>query len=391
MNAIVIGAGASGIVAAFKLSEKANVTLLEKNDKCCKKILITGNGKCNYWNKNIDISKYNTDSKDNLKKILENQNKTFNFLDSLGIYPIIKNDYYYPHSETSMSMKEIFTKALEKRVNIVYNTEVLEIKKENNKFKVLTNNKEYEADKVILATGSKAAPKTGSNGASYELLKQLGFKINPVLPALVGLKMNESYLKDWDGLRVGATLKLFIDDELTKESSGELQLTNYGISGICVFNLSSFVSKALNENKKVNIKINFFEENFYDFMQKRQIDLNIEESLESIFNYKLIHIFFKLAKIDKTKKWVELTALEKNRLAKLVNEFEVDIVGTNDFDKAQVCTGGLSLKEVNPLTMETKIKGLYVIGEALDVDGECGGFNLAFAFITGFIAGDENA
>ncbi len=391
MDVIVIGAGASGIIAALKLSKKANVTLLEKNDKSCKKILITGNGKCNYWNSNIDIDKYNTDSKEKLEKILKNKEKTFEFLSDLGIYPTIKDGYYYPHSLSSMSIKEIFDKALGKNVNVVYNTEVLDIKKEDSKFLVLTNNGEYKCDKLILAMGSKAAPKTGSDGKVYDILQNMGLKITPILPALIGLKANESYLKDWNGLRVESRLKLYIDNELVKESIGELQLTDYGISGICTFNLSSIVSKALHSKKKVNIKINFFEEDLYKFMENNKLDLTVEETMESLFNYKLMHIFFKLAKVNKNKKWKELNNREKKNLADIVNNFNLDVVGTNGFERAQVCTGGLSLNEIDSETMETRIKNLYVVGETLDVDGECGGFNLAFAFITGYIVGDKIA
>lgn len=391
MDVIVVGAGASGIIAALKLGEKCKVTLLEKNDKCGKKILITGNGRCNYWNKNIEVSKYNTDSKDNLEKILKRKDETFEFLSNLGIYPTIKDDYYYPHSLSSLSIKEIFDRALNKKIDVKYNTEVLDVKKDNEKFIVITNNGEYRCDKLILALGSKASPKTGSDGKIYEILSNFGLKINPVLPALVGLKGNQKYMKDWNGIRVEGSLKLFVNNDLVKESSGEIQLTDYGISGISVFNLSSITSKALNENKEVRVKINFFEDDFYEFMNKNTLNLTLEETLESLFNYKLMHIFFKLSKVNKDRKWKELSESDKRSLANVINEFNIKIEEVGSFERAQVCTGGLSLNEVNPDTMETKVKNLYVIGEALDVDGECGGFNLAFAFITGFIVGDKNA
>ena len=387
MDVIVIGAGASGIVASLKASEKANVLLIEKNDKCAKKILITGNGKCNYWNKFINSSKYNTDNKEVLDSILNKKEETYEFLCSLGIYPKIINDYYYPHSLTSASIKEIFERNLKKKVKIMYNSNVLDISKVNDKFIVTTDEKKYMCDKIILATGSKAAPKTGSTGDSYKFLNSFNLKINPVLPALVQLKANG--LKEISGLRVEASLKLFIDNEFIKETKGELQITDYGISGICTFNLSNIASISLNKNKKVKVFINFFEQDFKSFIENYKLDLTLEEALESIFNYKLMYLFFKKANVDKDKKIKNLTLDEKDRLSNIINNFELEITETNDFDSAQVCTGGLSLNEVNPKTLETKIKGLYVVGETLDVDGECGGFNLAFAFITGYIAGSE--
>ena len=391
MDVIVVGAGASGIIAALKLSKKYKVTLLEKNEKSSKKILVTGNGKCNYWNSNIDISKYNTDSKEKLEVILSKKDETFEFLSSLGIYPTIKDTYYYPHSLSSLSIKEIFDRALRKNVDIKYDSEVLDVIKENGKFKVITNNGEYKCDKLILAMGSKASPKTGSDGKIYEILEKFGLKVNPVLPALVGLKGNQKYMKDWNGIRIEGSLKLFINNELVKESSGEIQLTDSGISGICVFNLSSLASKALYENKEVRVKINFFEEDFYEFMNKQIHNLNLEETLESLFNYKLMHIFFRLSKVNKDRYWSDLSESDKRSLANVINEFNIKIEEVGSFERAQVCTGGLSLNEVNPHTMESNIDNLYVIGEALDVDGECGGFNLAFAFITGFTVGDLNA
>ena len=391
MNVIVIGAGASGIIAALKISEKANVTLLEKNDKCGKKILITGNGKCNYWNSDINIDRYNTDSKENLEKILSRKEDTFTFLTNLGIYPTIKDGYYYPHSLSSMSIREIFDRSLNKKVKTIYNTEVLNIKKEENGFKVITNNGDYVCDKLVVALGSKASPKTGSDGVGYDILQNMGLKVNPVLPALIGLQANESYLKDWNGLRVEAKLKLFVDKKEEKEVIGELQLTDYGISGICTFNLSSLVSKSLYRKKEVNIKINFFEKDFYKFMEDNKLHLTLEETLESIFHYKLMNIFFKKSKVNKNKYWNSLTETEKRSLANVINDFDLKITGVNGFERAQVCTGGISLNEINPLNMESKIKNLYIIGETLDVDGECGGFNLAFAFITGYIVGDKIA
>ena len=126
-------------------------------------------------------------------------------------------------------------------------------------------------------------------------------------------------------------------------------------------------------------------------MNKQIHNLNLEETLESLFNYKLMHIFFKLSKVNKDRYWRDLSESDKRSLANVINEFNIKIEETGSFERAQVCTGGLSLNEINPSTMETSIDNLYVIGETLDVDGECGGFNLAFAFITGFIAGDLNA
>ena len=391
MKIAIIGGGASGVIASIKASEIGDVTLFERNDKCLRKLLLTGNGKCNYWNSSITKDKYQTDNYNNLEKILTRKEEVFNYLTNIGIYPTIKNDLYYPYSGTSYSIKEILDNKLSK-VNIIYNAKIDNIKKED-KFIITVNNKEYIFDKLILSTGSCATPKTGSDGSGYDILKKFNHTINTPLPALVQIKTNGSYLKDWSGLRVDANIKLYVNDNYIKEESGELQLTEFGLSGICIFNLSSIISKSLYQNKKVKLSINFFKEDFYSFMEQRSkmIDDSLSLQIESIFNYKLSNIFFKLSKINKDIKWQDLSKEEKIIFSNLVNNFEVTVIGTNDFDKAQVATGGLSLNEINPQTMESIIiDNLYITGELLDVDGICGGYNLSFAFITGYIAGELN-
>mgnify|MGYP001091454610 CR=1 FL=1 len=182
---VVIGGGASGLVASILASNSNEVTILEGNDKCGKKILLTGNGKCNYWNEDISIDHYNTNNKEILEKIIteKNQEEVLSFLEKLGIYPKIKNGYYYPYSNQATSVRTLLLKELEKRnIKIVSNFKVTEIKQENNMFMIYSDKEKIVADKVILATGSKACPKTGSDGSGYSLLESLGHHINPVTP-----------------------------------------------------------------------------------------------------------------------------------------------------------------------------------------------------------------
>jgi len=396
---VVIGAGASGMIAAILASKNNNAILLESNDKCGKKILLTGNGRCNYWNEDINITKYNTDNKNNLNEIikLENQKEVLSYLESIGIYPKIKNGYYYPYSNQSSSIREILLKELKiNNVNIVNNFKVENIHYENNKYIIKSIDKEFIADKVILATGSKAFPKTGSDGSGYDIATKLGHKLNFVTPSLTSLIAEESYLKDWAGVRCDVLISLYINDEKIKEETGEIQLTNYGISGICTFNISGIVSKNLKLGKNVKVKINFLPDinnSFYDWFTNRNNNIpnhTIEELLESLINYKLMFVILKKANINKDLKWNDLSEKDKIRLSKTIEEFDINIVDTEDFDRAQVCTGGISLEEINPNTMESKIlPNLYITGELLDVDGICGGFNLAFAWISGYLAGKD--
>ena len=179
--------------------------------------------------------------------------------------------------------------------------------------------------------------------------------------------------------------------------SGEIQLTDYGISGICIFNLSSKIVHALALNKKVHILVNFatFTDNFYSFLENRSNKLksfNISEILEGLFHYKLIQTILKYSQIDGHKTWQSLNENEKRTLVNNFTNLKLNIIGSNSFDKAQCCTGGISLKEINPKNMQCQnIPNICLTGELLDVDGICGGFNLAFAFMTGYLAGKEIA
>lgn len=390
---VVIGGGASGIMASIVASKKHDVILVDGMDKLGKKILLTGNGRCNYWNSNININKYNTDDIYNLEQIINtsNQDTVLKFLESIGIYPKIKNGYYYPYSNLATSVREILIKELEKnKVKVITNFKVKDIKKIDESFFILSENETIKANIVVLATGSKTLPKTGSDGSGYLISSKLGHTINKVCPSLTSLISNSKY--DWAGVRMDAKLELFINDKKVQEEIGEVQLTEKGISGICTFNISSKASKNLDDNVSVNI--NFFpyiETSFFDWLDERSKNLKnytIEELLESIIPYKLMFVFLKKAGINKDSYWYDLTDNEKLRLCDVVTNFELKIVDTASFDKAQVCTGGISLKEIDPNTMESKlVDNLYITGELLDVDGICGGFNLAFAFITGYLAG----
>ena len=376
---VIIGAGASGIIAALKASEQNEVTLLESSDKCGKKILLTGNGKCNYWNNNININKYQTDDINKLEDILKNKDIVLKYLYDLGIYPKIKNDLYYPYSNQASSIEQIFLDELNKRnITIKTNYKVKEIIKKE-KFIIKSDIEEITSDKLIIATGSKALNKT--DDTMFNILKKLNHKINPILPSLVPLKTNK---EDWNGVRCDASVNLYINDKFIKQESGEIQLTDYGVSGICIFNISSIVSKNLYLKNKVNLKINFLPtiNNIYQFIDERNKLLN---------NYNIEELFaiLKQSKIKKEEYWNNLSIEQKNNLCKNIESFELKVTDTLSYDRSQVCTGGVSLKEVDINMESKKIKDLYMIGEILDVDGICGGYNLAFAFITGYIAGSD--
>lgn len=394
----VIGGGASGLVAAIYAKTSATqVILLERNSDCGKKILATGNGRCNYWNSDQDLKHYNSSNKYLLENIITDENKEeiMNFFNRIGIIPKIKNGYYYPYSNQAVSIKNaLITEARRLGVQIYNDTYIDCIRKENNKFIINYNNKTIISDSVIVATGSKAAPKTGSDGNGYDLVKKFSHSVIEVLPALVQLRGEEKYFKDWSGIRSDVKISLYSNDELIKEEEGEIQLTDYGISGICTFNLSRFVSRNLYENKNNYVIINFLpflEQNKISFFEERNELIKgrtLLEFLEGLLNNKLVKVLLNIININSDRKWQDLKYEEKEKLVEIITNFKLEITGTNSFEQAQVCSGGVPLSEIKIKTMESIYQeNLYIVGELLDVDGDCGGYNLSFAWISGMLAG----
>ena len=397
MKIIVVGGGCSGVVAAINAKNKDNeVVILERNNTLLKKLLLTGNGRCNYFNEKYSIDNYHSNNIDLVNDFISDKNITMSkeFFDNLGIVPKIKNGYYYPYSNQAVSIKDILVNEVNRLgIKVIYDTYVEDIEKED-KFIIKTNNEEYICDKLILSTGSFAYPKTGSDGHGYSILEKLGHTIIKPVPALVQLNANSKYLKDWDGVRSDVYLELFEDGEYLTKEEGEIQFTNYGISGICTFNLSHFISRGLEENKKYVVKINFvpfiktlISPWLYEYANKNK-EKDIYELLEGFLNKKLIPIILKESNIKSSKKYDELTKEEKVKLINSLRHFKVEITSTKGFDSSQVCNGGVSLDEINIDTMESKIvKDLYIIGELLDINGNCGGYNLTECWISGILSG----
>ena len=394
----VIGAGASGMMAAAEACKKHRVILIDGNDKCGKKILLTGSGKCNYWNEDITPDKYSSDCPEHLAKILSERNlsETFGKLSAIGIYPKVKNGYFYPYSGQATSVRELFERKIQNgSIELRTEFKAATIQKTQNGFDIFSvDGKRLSCEKVILAAGSKAYEKTGSDGSGYAMAEKLGHCVNNPLPALAGLVSEGKFLKDWEKIRCDAGVTLFANGKEVASDTGEMQLTAKGISGICVFNVSGRVSRLLYQGKRVEAVINFMphlEEGFYAWMENRSRllpDMTLEECLESVFHYKLLFVLLKKAGTDKGLRWKSLNDKQKKSLCDTVEAFRLPILGTENYDKAQVCTGGVSMQEINPDTMEsTLVPGLYFAGEILDTDGRCGGFNLAFAFVSGYVAG----
>lgn len=395
---VIIGGGASGLISSIFAKNKDNeVIILERNSICGKKILATGNGRCNYWNEDQNLRHYNSTSKNLLEKIitLDNQKQIMTLFNRIGIVPKIKNGYYYPTSNQAISIRNaLVTEATKLGVKIYQDALVDKVTHSNNKYIVEFNNKKIIADSLIIATGSKASPKTGSTGIGYTLAKSLGHTIIEPLPALVQLVGQGKYFTSWDGIRSDVNVSLYAANKFIKEETGEIQLTSYGVSGICIFNLSRFASAYLKENKKVEVVINFLpwlKEDAITYFDKRTSLMpsrTIFELLEGLLNNKLLNTFLSILKLDESRKWTNMSKQEKINLINILTNFHLPIIDIKSFDNAQVCSGGVDLSEINPNTMESLInKNLYIVGELLDVDGDCGGYNLSFAWISGMLAG----
>ena len=389
MNKIVIvGAGFSGLVCAINAKNDNNeVLILEKRNIPGKKILVTGNGRCNYFNDKQDINKYHSSNNDFLENIADESSKVIEFYNDLGIVPFIKDGYYYPYSKEATSIRNaLLNKCKELNIEIKTDYKVDSVTLENDTFII---NNDIKCDKLVIATGSMAYYKDEEQLIGYNIAKSFGHNIVKCLPSLVQLKGKGDYFKAWAGVRSEVKASLYVDNYKVKEEDGEIMLTDYGVSGICIFNLSSYATRSLSDNMDVRISINFLpwlNENLYKYLEKR--DTSIESVLSGMLNSKLVDLILNKCNIDKNKKFNELEDSYKDNLVDNLLSFNVEIVGTNDFDKAQVSTGGVDTKEIDKDTFESKlVKGLYFIGEVVDVDGECGGYNITFATLSGIKCG----
>lgn len=395
MKVVIIGGGASGITSAITARRKGyDVVVLEKNSSLLKKLKITGNGHCNYYNEDQDLCHYHSDNSELISMMINSVNleNVSLFFDSIGIIPRIKNGYYYPFSNQAISVcSSLILEAQKLGVVLDTDVEVQEVKK-SNRFQVITTNGIYEADKVIVSTGGMSYQKTGSDGFGYRELKRLGHNINLLLPGLTPLIIANPK-KEWKGIRTDVSISLLENNKLVRKESGEIQLTEDGISGICTMQLSSYISKGLYLGKDERIKINFLpfidEDKFFVFMDNRSRKMKnrtVMELLEGVLNYKLISVILKK---EQNLIWDKCNNKEKESIKENLLSYMVEVVDTKSFDYSQVTLGGVSLLEVNLETMESKkVKDLYITGELLDITGDCGGYNLTIAWITGLIAGE---
>ena len=387
MKVAIIGAGPAGLAAAKLISKENEVVVFDGNNDAGKKLLLTGSGRCNIGNTNNDLSKYHSSNNELIEKIINNKNldKVNKFFKEIGLVIKNKNGYLYPYSEKSSSVLSCLKNSL--NADFRFNTYIENIERKDDKFII----KKEVFDKVIITTGGLSYPKTGSTGEGFHLAKAFGHKVIDLNPSLIALETNTGLEKEWSGTRIEVNVSSYIDRSKIKEEHGELQLTSFGLSGICIFNLSRDIRLALNEEKTCEIKINFcpWTDNLNKYMKENK-DKYLTNICDGFLDYKLTNILLKYLKI-KDKRWCELKIAEKNKFIDTLTNFKVKIKDTKGYLDAQVTSGGVSLEEINLETMESNlVKNLYFAGEVLDLDGDCGGYNLTISFITGLIAGDNH-
>lgn len=404
----VVGGGAAGMMAAIQAARMgAQVTIYERNDRVGRKILSTGNGKCNFSNELMGADYYYGSGKPLVDTIYKSFGKTETkaFFEGLGMRVKDKNGYLYPASEQASTVLDVLRYELGSlRVRIHTEQKVIGIVRQQDTLSIETaEHKKEKYNAVILACGGKAAPKTGSDGAGFLLAKSLGHRIVSTVPALTALRCKEDFYKRVTGVRCDAKLTLQIGNQAVRSERGELQWTDYGISGIPVFQLSRDAAYALKDGRNVTVKINMMPdyeidsqsctsvsaeyETFWANRWVQQKNQTMEQFVTGIVNKKIGLLFLKLAGIKETETASQVSSQRRKKLEELFCSFTVSVKETNSFEQAQVCAGGVDCKEVSKVLESRLIPGLFFAGEILDIDGICGGYNLQWAWSSGSVAG----
>lgn len=401
---LIVGGGAAGMTAAIAAAREGDaVTLLEHTDTLGKKILSTGNGRCNLTNRRQGEEFYHSENPGFPFPALDRFGfeETLRFFGELGLFFRERDGYVYPRSLQAKAVREsLISELSRKTVEIRTGCRIHKAEKmAGGTFLIETEETSFEADALILACGGMAAPHTGSDGSGYRLAESLGHRLIPPVPALTGLFAASNPLKKAAGVRTEGTISLYVEENgkrrLLGSDTGELQITDYGISGIPAFQVSRHGARALSEGKTVSASLNFLPEYRKEEAEELLLHLLSGEGdalriLCGLFPEKLAAVFLKKAGIPLRVPAGLLGEKRAKTLSGLVCRFPLEIRAVNDFSKAQVTAGGVDTRDVRAETMESElVSGLYFAGEILDVDASCGGYNLQWAWASGFLAGKQ--
>ncbi len=396
----VIGGGAAGLVAAISAAScGAETIIVEHMDRVGKKLLSTGNGKCNYTNALQGISCYRGENPAFVLPVFAQfgLEETLSFFEELGIYPKERNGCYYPASEQASSVLDVLRMEADYRnIRICTSCEPKSVKTVRGGFRIRLEKDEILTKTIVFAPGLLASPKTGSNGTAFQHIEKLGHHFIDIVPALVQLKGKQAFFKELAGIRAEMRIDLTVDGEPICSEYGELQLTESGISGIPVFQISRFATRALQQNRPVAASIDFAphmaEEELCALLERRFGEnargKSASEAMTGLFNKKLSAVLLKESGIALHIPARTVRKKQLGRLCGTIRNFRVDIVASRGFEAAQVCAGGVDTKEIDSRTLESKlVPGVYFAGEVIDIDGTCGGYNLQWAWSSGYVAG----
>jgi len=399
---IIIGAGATGLCAAITVARAGRkVTLLEQNSKIGKKILVSGNGKCNIDNRYIDNKRFHSQDPKFIEEVLNGYDykSVESFFASIGLELIEgKEGKMFPMSLQSSSVVELLEyEAKRVGVQIICDCAVASISKEDDMFIVGTVQGIKTCEKLLLASGSPAAPQLGGSNSGYAFATKMGHTLIPRHPSLVQLCSEETWVKECAGVKVAGSAQLYANGEYITEKKGDLLFTNYGISGLAILDLSREVSIHLANYDYCELNLDLIpelsKEKLTNLLLKRiqeDSDKPLSLWLQGVINKKLIPVILKQSKC-KANIEKELNRKEINKIVHTIKNLKLSINDTKGFKGAEVATGGINTTEVNPKTMESKlIPNLFFAGEILDVDGDRGGFNFHFAWVTGMKIGTNN-
>lgn len=407
-NVIVIGGGAAGMMAAITaVSQGHNVTLFEKNEKLGKKLFITGKGRCNFTNAGDAEDIFNSVVTN--KKFLYSAFNGFSNYDTMGFFGELGLDFkvergnrVFPSSDHSSDVIGALSRRMKQLgVKVELNTQVDEVIVNNGEFSAVKVTDAYNkkrtvsADKLIIATGGNSYQSTGSTGDGYRFAKSLGHEVTPILPALVPFIVKEEWERDLQGLSLkNVNVTIYDDKKIVYSDFGEMLFTHFGVSGPTVLSASSYAAKII-KNRPLKLVIDL-----KPALDEQQLDERIlrdfeefknksfKNSLDKLLPKKLIPVIVELSKIEPDKKIHDITKQERMTLVKLIKNLTLTLTGLRGFNEAIITQGGVSVKQINPTTMESKlVKNVYFVGEVIDVDAVTGGFNLQIAWSTAYAAG----
>jgi predicted Rossmann fold flavoprotein len=398
----IVGGGAAGMMASIVAARRgATVTVIERLNRVGKKLLATGNGRCNLTNTNLSIDKYHGGNPQFALNALDqfNVGRTLSFFEELGIEPNIEKDgKVYPASGQAASVLDVLRYEMEQLgVKVICDTRIKRIERKRKDFHCLcADNGEYPVNRVIIAAGGKSSPNLGSNGSGLKIAERLGHTVKTPFPALVQIRLDAPYLKRLSGVRIQGRAESRIDGEVQGSETGELLFTDYGISGIPAMQLSRTISEHAKTNRKLSLHLDLFPDSTLQETADRitrRIGFNPQKPLEMCFvgllHKRLITVILREAGMENIHSACgDLTQHAIRRIAAQIKDWSLKCAGVQSWMFSQVTAGGVNVDEVDSRTMESKIvPGIYLAGEILDIDGDCGGFNLQWAWSSGYVAG----